>query len=120
MRFPTKYVPDSWRFVKLVTPEGETIIKVFAGWFGSGLTNGDSFKISSECVSFKWNEENKEYICDQYSGSVYHLKEGCEHTSTLMASAFVNVKEKFVNSGARSFDWIELDDVKKYFAEKNK
>lgn len=120
MRLPNKYVPDSWRFVKLVTPEGETVIKILAGWFGSGLTNGDSFKLSSECVSFEWDEENKEYICDQYSGSVYHLKESNEHASTLMASAFVNIKEKFVNSGSRSFDFIELNDVKKYFAEKTK
>lgn len=120
MRIPNKYTPDSWRFVKLVTPEGETIIKVFAGWFGSGLTKGDSFKVSSECVGFEWNEAEKEYICEQYSGSVYHLKVNSEHVSTLMALNFKNVKEKFLNSGARSFDWIELDDVKKYFAKKHK
>lgn len=118
MRISNKYTPDSWHFVKLVTPEGETIIKVFAGWFGSGLTKGDSFKISSECVSFELNEGGKEYICEQYSGSVYYLKECCEHISTLMALNFTNVKEKFVNSGARSFDWISLEDVKKHFAKK--
>jgi len=118
MRFPTKYVPDSWRFVKLVTPAGETVIKVLAGWFGSGLTKGDSFKLSSECVNFEYDKDEKEYILEQYSGSFCHLKEDREHTSTIMLSAFADIKEKFLNSGVTYFDWLDLEEVKKNFTEK--
>jgi hypothetical protein len=72
-----EYRPDEWVMIKIVSKEYGTIYKIFAGWQG-GYASGDSWKLSSGCLSVKKEVVKKmsgsyeQLVCPQSSGSTYY------------------------------------------------
>lgn len=107
------YRPDSWKLVKLVSPEHGTIYKVLASWYG-GFAGSDHWKLSSgiEGVSV----EDKIITLPQSSGSVYELHENNEHISSLIGSVYASfVKDLEDAGGPYTIEMVTLDEVMNAF-----
>lgn len=63
-----EYTPNYWMVVKITSPEGKVLHKVFATWTG-GYTVGDSWKLNSGIEEIVYEDD---YVSFKgYSGSVY-------------------------------------------------
>ena len=69
-----QYTPDRWVILTIKT-ENESIDKVFAGWRGHSLFEGDSWKLSSGITDMSFEQNDRiEFI--NHSGSVYTCYKG--------------------------------------------
>lgn len=105
-----KYKPDRWLIVLMTGKDGDNILKtykIFGTWAG-GYTTGDSWKLSSgfePYTSFcSFDREANEFDVQNYSGSVYRLKnaEHCYGTTMYTASVLANFAEQIKNLGDES------------------
>lgn len=76
--------------LKISTPK-ETAYKVLAG-FGGGYLYGSSWKLNSGCV--KVTEDDKQYMFEGYSGSVYYCGKDSYGFTGLTASIFDLIMKK--------------------------
>jgi hypothetical protein len=78
----SNYTPNRWVVVD-ITVDGESIKKVFAGWYG-GYLDGDSWKLNSGIVKEEEFETSWEFT--GYSGSVYICYKSAYGLSSYMSS----------------------------------
>lgn len=68
------YTPQLWVVLKIATPDGEVLHKIFATWYGGYFDEG-SWKLNSSNVSVE--DKLDSFHVKGYSGSIYELhKEG--------------------------------------------
>lgn len=89
------YIPDCWVVLELGTA-GNTIRKVFAGWYG-GYTQGDSWKLSSGIVEA--TEYDNRWEFKNHSGSVYVCYKNSNRMSGYMTGIYNNWLSEAKDSG---------------------
>lgn len=100
------YTPDCWKVLEF-DYGGESIKKVFAGWYG-GFANGDSWKLSSGITETKEFDDRFEF--DNHSGSIYVCFKGCEKMSFYMTQVFSSfTKEVNESEGRIKMEVIDYD-----------
>lgn len=91
------YWPDTWKILSLNTSSGDTIYKIFAGWYG-GFSQGDSWKLSSAMFDLK--DEGDFYSSLQESGSTYNLHKNAEKLSSYQMSILSMWEDQLQQNGA--------------------
>lgn len=106
-----KYIPDSWKIVKITSKEHGEIYKVLASWQG-GYTDADYWKLSSGFLDIK--EEDGKYLTNQASGSFYILNKNYEKESSLIKERF-NVFKSHLEKNSANIEYINAEDFYKFF-----
>lgn len=78
----SEYIPDTWVVLE-ITNNGNTMHKVFAGWYG-GFAGSDSWKLNSGIVRVE--KDGTCYLFHGSSGSVYRCPEGAYRMSSYQYS----------------------------------
>lgn len=86
-----EYTPDGWFLLKLETPDGEIIYKLFASKSG-GYLDRDYWRINSGIT--KVVEDNNYYYFYGYSGSVYKCHKRNNHISAYNCFTLNSILEK--------------------------
>ena len=90
------YTPDRWVLLEFENMEtGNTITKVFGGWYG-GFADGDSWKLSSGVIGSEDRDDYWEFT--NHSGSVYR----CYKRSQGMSGHMSSVYSTFVNDANKT------------------
>lgn len=92
------YHPSSWVILNVSTPT-ESRFKILAGWYG-GYTGGDSWKLSSDIVSFSNRGDMAEIITT--TGSVYVCAKVNERMSGYTASMYASWKKQLEEAQAEN------------------
>lgn len=80
------YRPDRWVLVEFTVVEtGESITKVFAGWYG-GYAGSDSWKLSSGVTSTEDRDDYFEFT--NHSGSVYRCYKNSQGMGSYMSIVY--------------------------------
>ena len=87
----SEYNPDVWVVIEIKGPDGESIRKVLAGWYG-GYAGSDSWKLSSGITETK--DMDTHYEFHNASGSIYYCHKQCERLSGYTSSIYSSIKEK--------------------------
>ena len=81
----SRYIPDRWVIVKIVSPVHGTCYKILASWYG-GFTGSDSWKLSSGNIGATL--EDGVYTFPQFSTSIYKCYKNSYGTSGYTASVY--------------------------------
>lgn len=87
--------PDRWVLVKITPPDGDTVYKVLAGWWG-GYCGSDYWQMNSGVVrADRFGDENgrKGWNFHGFSGSVYRCYDSCRGFTRLSGAIFDDFKE---------------------------
>ena len=91
-----EYCPDKWIVVKIEGGKFPLTYKVFACWYG-GYLNGDSWKLNSGIT--KVTKEDKYYLFEGYSGSVYKCHKDCYGLNMYGHGVLYNIINKSKEAG---------------------
>ncbi len=103
----SRYTPDSWVIIKIITPE-EILSKVLAGWYG-GFAGADSWKINSGITAV--TEVDGTYEFDGYSGSTYVGYKNSERLTGLTASILNSIQEQAKEVEGVSIEVVPVSEV---------
>lgn len=103
----SEYTPDRWVVVEMVS-EKETILKVFAGWYG-GFTGSDSWQLNSGIAKVRQKDQVFEF--DGYSGSIYYCHKNSYGMSGYMASVLSGWQKKFAERPDIKIRVLDLEEV---------
>jgi hypothetical protein len=94
------YTPNYWQIVKITTPEGNILHKVFATWTGGYIT-GDSWKMNSGITKVTYDGDYVNF--KGYSGSVYKCinKDHCYKTTAYTHGVLEGMIKKADKIGAK-------------------
>lgn len=95
-----EYFPNYWQLVKITTPEGNILYKVFATWTG-GYTTGESWKFNSGITEVTHDGDYVNF--KGYSGSVYKCinKDHCYRTTAYTYGVLESMIKKADLVGAK-------------------
>ena len=109
----SKYYPDRFVIVKLVSPEYGTAYKVLGSWYG-GYTGSDSWKLSSGINRITKTEEGYEFL--NHSGSTYFCSKETYgmsfYTSNIYAGFVEQMKEAPVGNTIELIKEEAIDTLK--------
>lgn len=95
----SKYNPDRWVVLEFTYSNGETLKKVFAGWYG-GYLNGDSWKLSSGVTNQR--EFDDRYEFENHSGSLYICPKPAYGMSGYMGSIYSSFMKQVQESNGEA------------------
>ena len=104
------YTPDRWVILEM-TFDGQTIRKVFGGWYG-GYTSGDSWRTNSGIENII--DQGEYYDIIGYSGSTYKCIKVHEGMSFYMGGLLNNWNQQAKEEGIAE---IKVIDMKDYYNE---
>lgn len=91
-----EYSPDNWILLKIEN-DGKTFFKILGGWRG-GYLHGDSWRMSSVVESVE--EDDRNYIFNNYSGSKYVCNKQREGLSTVTSGVYSDYLDQVKGSKA--------------------
>lgn len=94
-----KYTPDTWVFVRIISPQNGEVNKIMAGWYG-GYAGSDEWRLSSGNVSER--HEGDFIVYGQDSGSEYWCHKNTQKMSGLMHSVFNSYEDEIAKLGENS------------------
>ena len=93
----SNYTPDRWVLVEFTVVEtGESITKVFAGWYG-GYAGSDSWKLSSGVVNTEDRDDYFEFT--NHSGSVYKCYKNAQGMGSYMSIVYNSFDQEAKKTG---------------------
>lgn len=95
--------PERWVLIKITPPDGDTVYKVLAGWWG-GYASSDYWQMNSGVVRADRFEDERGYggwDFHGFSGSVYRCYDRFRGFTNLTHSVFERVKQDLYDSNLR-------------------
>jgi hypothetical protein len=88
-------IPDKWVVIRIIQPDGQSVDKVFASWYGGYLDN-DYWRLNSGID--RTEEDQDYYYFYGYSGSCYKCRKGNEgiaglHNKGIFNTIIDNIEE---------------------------
>jgi hypothetical protein len=95
-RAMSNYQPHKWIVIKIVSPEKDTVYKVFGSWSG-GYLDGDSWRLNSGITSVKVRGDILEFYGS--SGSCYGCHKDSYGTNVYTAGILAAIVENGTGAG---------------------
>lgn len=101
------YCPDRWVVLEF-NVNGETIRKLFGGWYG-GYLGGDSWKLNSGITEVRI--DNDKYEFDGVSGSTYFCHKNAHGMSGYQSQVLANWLKQAEKRENYKIKEIDLEDI---------